>query len=222
MQVVITGASRGIGLELARQAVTAGHEVLAVARNPANSPELARLQQQVSGRLRIIQADVRTPDAAETISAALDFAGIDVLINNAGILRDGAQREDLLESYLVNAVAPYEITCALLSRLKLSAHPRVAHLTSKMGSIADNTSGSHYAYRASKAALNMINRSLAIDHQWLTCVLVHPGWVATRMGGAHAPVTPAESAACIWRLIDGLDASRSGRFYDYLGNEIPW
>lgn len=91
-----------------------------------------------------------------------------------------------------------------------------------MGSIASNTSGSHYAYRASKAALNMISRSLSLDHDWLTSVVVHPGWAQTDMGGPQATVPVADSARGIWRLATGARRQDSGRFFDYQGTELTW
>jgi len=222
MKVIITGASRGIGLELARIALRQGHELLAVTRSSPTT-ELQALLDAHRPQLRLLEADLRAPAAAESIGAATkDWLSLDLLFNNAGILRDGVTREDFTDSFLVNAVAPFEVTRSLLPRLKLSTNPRVISLTSKMGSLADNTSGGHYAYRASKTALNMINRSLALDHGWLSSIVVHPGWVRTRMGGNEAPVDPAESASGIWRLAQGLTRDQSGRFYDYLGRELSW
>lgn len=223
MKVIVTGASRGIGLELARIALRHGHELLAVARQATTSPALTQLHAEYGEHLRIADVDLRDPKAAETIGAAIkDWVALDVLLNNAGILRESQSREDFAESFLVNAVAPFEVTRALLPRLKLSTNPRVVHTTSRMGSITDNTTGGHYTYRASKAALNMINRSLSCDHAWLSTIVVHPGWVQTQMGGTGAPVTPAESATGIWRLVQGLARDSSGRFFDYQGKELRW
>ena len=223
MQVVITGTSRGIGLELARIALGAGHQVLAVARRPQESPGLASLMSAAGTRLQLLAADLLDPRSAGLIVASVrDIGVVDVLVNNAGILRDTARHEDFMESFAVNAVAPFEITHALLPCLRKSGDPRVVHVTSMMGSIADNTSGGYYAYRSSKAALNMISRSLARDHDWLTSVVVHPGWVQTDMGGQHATVTVADSARGIWRLATGVHRESSGRFFDYQGKELPW
>ncbi len=222
MKAIITGASRGIGLALARIALRQGHELLAVTRS-SPSPELLAMRDEHRPQLRLLEADLRETTAADAIGAATkDWVSLDLLINNAGVLRDGAAREDFTESFLVNAVAPFEVTRNLLPRLKLSTNPRVVHLTSKMGSISSNTSGGHYSYRASKAALNMINRSLALDHPWLSSIVVHPGWVRTRMGGDEAPVEAADSASGIWRLAQGLTRDQSGRFYDYQGKDVPW
>jgi NAD(P)-dependent dehydrogenase (short-subunit alcohol dehydrogenase family) len=223
MKVVVTGTSRGIGLALARIVLGQGHELLAVARSSSSSPELASLQTSYPGHCRLVDVDLRQPSAAAAIGSAIrDWVAIDLLVNCAGILTEGTQREDFIESFLVNAIAPFELASALLPRLKLSTNPRVIHLTSRLGSIADNRSGGHYAYRASKVALNMINRSLALDHPWLTTVVVHPGWVRTRMGGGKAPVEPMDSASGIWRLALGLAREHSGRFFDYQGRELPW
>ena len=223
MRVIVTGASRGIGLELVRLALRQGHEVLAVARSAASSTGLSGLASDHGEKLRIAEADLADARAVEAIGGAIrDWVALDLLLNNAGVLREGAAREDFTESFLVNAIAPFEVTRAMLPRLKLSTNPRVVSLTSRMGSIADNTSGGHYAYRASKAALNMINRSLCLDHSWLTSIVVHPGWVRTDMGGPEAPVEPPVAASGIWRLALGLSRENSGRFYDYQGHDLPW
>lgn len=222
MKVLITGVSRGIGLEMARLALGAGHQLLAVARQPDSSAALAELARSHPGQLEVIGADLRDAGSATAIAAAVKDRGLDLVLNNAGILREGETREDFMESFAVNTVAPFEVTRALLPQLRKSSNARVVHITSKMGSISDNTAGGHYAYRASKAALNMINRSLARDHAWLTAVVVHPGWVRTRMGGPEAPVRPEDSARGIWRLVESLDRKSSGRFFDFQGGELPW
>ncbi|HWL62836.1 MAG TPA: SDR family oxidoreductase [Steroidobacteraceae bacterium] len=223
MHVVVTGTSRGIGLELVRLALEAGHQVVAVARRPQDSAGLAALQAAGGDRLKTLAADLLDPGAPALIAGAVrESAAVDVLVNNAGILRETARREDFMDSFAVNTVAPFAITQALLPSLRKSSQPRVIHVTSKMGSIADNTSGSYYAYRSSKAALNMISRSLARDHDWLTSVVVHPGWAQTDMGGPQATVPVAESARGIWRLASGAKRQDSGRFFDYLGKELPW
>jgi NAD(P)-dependent dehydrogenase (short-subunit alcohol dehydrogenase family) len=223
MHVVVTGTSRGIGLELVRLALEAGHQVLAVARRPQDSAGLAALQAAAGSRLKTLAADLLDPGAPALIAGAVKDAGaVDVLVNNAGILRETARREDFMDSFTVNTVAPFEVTQALLPSLRKSSQPRVIHVTSKMGSIADNTSGSYYAYRSSKAALNMVSRSLARDHDWLTSVVVHPGWAQTDMGGPQATVPVADSARGIWRLATGAKRQDSGRFFDYLGKELTW
>ncbi len=202
MKVIVTGTSRGIGAELVKLAKGAGHEVLAVDRKIT---------------------DVRSPEAAAKIAAlAQPWGVVDILVNNAGILRQGTSREDFMESFLVNSVAPFEITQALLPLLKKSSHPRVAQITSMMGSIDDNSSGGYYAYRASKSALNMINKSLTLDNPWLTTMVIHPGWVQTDMGGVNATTPVGESAQGIWQLIEGMEKAQSGSFLDFRAKELPW
>ncbi len=223
MKIVITGVSRGIGLELARAALKAGHEVLAVARQPAASDGLAALQREHGSRLKVLAAELTDAGAADAITAATaGWGAVDLLLNNAGIYRRTDTREDFIDTFAVNTIAPFELTQALLSQLRKSAHPRVVHVSSRMGSIADNGYGGSYSYRASKAALNMINMSLARDHDWLTAVVVHPGWVKTSLGGPDAPTSVEESAQGVWRVVTGLKPQDSGKFYDFQGKEIPW
>ena len=223
MNVVVTGASRGIGLELVKESLTTGDHVLAIARQPQESKGLQELQKQFGKTLAVCAADVAHPEAADKVlSAVSSWNGIDVLINNAGVFRQGTKLEDFLESFQVNSVAPFFMTKALLPKLQKGQTPRVAQITSLMGSIEDNGSGGSYAYRASKAALNMINKSLAVENNWLMSVVVHPGWAKTDMGGSGAPVEPTESAGGIWKVIRGLKPSDSGGFFDFRGKTLPW
>jgi len=223
MQVVITGTSRGIGLALTRLALEAGHHVLAAARDPERSTGIGALRQQHGDRLRLATVDVRDPQAGPAIAKALaPGTAVDILIHNAGILREGSAREDFIESFTVNTIAPFEITQALLPLLRKAKQPRVMHLSSKMGSIAETSAGGRSAYRSSKAALNMINRTLTCEHPWLTAIVVHPGWVSTDMGGRQAPVAVADSARGLWNLVDELQPQAAGRFLDYQGRELLW
>lgn len=223
MKIVITGVSRGIGLELARAALQAGHEVLAVARHPEASQGLAALQKEHGDRLKVLALELTDAGAAGAITAAVaGWDAVDLLLNNAGIMRNTDTREDFVDTFAINTIAPFELTQALLPKLRKSAHPRVVHVSSRMGSIADNGYGGHYSYRASKAALNMINMSFARDHDWLTAVVVHPGWVKTSLGGPDAPTSVEESARGVWKVVTGLKPRQSGKFYDFQGNELPW
>lgn len=223
MYVVVTGTSRGIGLELTRQALAAGHTVLAVAREPERSKGLGELRSQYGDRLQVLGVDLTDPEAPAKIhSAVQSWPQVDVLINNAGILKDTIATEDFMTSFHVNAIVPFQLTNTLLPNLRKSRAPKVVHLTSLMGSIDDNSSGGFYPYRASKAALNMINKSLAMDHEWLTTIVIHPGWVQTDMGGRGATTPPSESAAGIWKVALGLKPEDSGSFFDYRGNHLPW
>ncbi|MGE4132233.1 MAG: SDR family oxidoreductase [Bdellovibrionales bacterium] len=223
MNVVITGTSRGIGLELTYLALVEGHKVAAVAREPDQSKGLQALFKEYPLQLEIITADVSQPDGVQKILDAVKSWGkVDVLINNAGILRKDDTRQDFIDSFQVNSIAPYEVTMALLPLLQKGDQPRVINVTSKMGSISDNTSGRYFSYRASKAALNMITKSLAQDHNWLKSIVIHPGWVQTDMGGPQAPTSVRDSASGIWKVANRLTKSDSGHFLEYTGKPIPW
>jgi NAD(P)-dependent dehydrogenase (short-subunit alcohol dehydrogenase family) len=222
MNVLITGTSRGIGLELCRQGLVKGHQILAVARHPESSKELSEMQRQ-NPSLRTLAVELTNPEAPAKITSALrEWNSLDLLINNAGILTQGETTEDFLRSFHVNSIVPFLVTKAALPFLKNSRHPKAIHITSQMGSIADNKSGGYYAYRSSKSALNMINKSLSIDHDWLCSVVMHPGWVQTDMGGAGAPTSPEESASGLWRVIEGLRKEDSGAFFNFKGDRLTW
>lgn len=221
MKILITGTSRGIGLELVRQALDRGDSVIAVARKPESSDGLTNLKNKFAEKLHLVTIDLKSDDAPQAI-ASIVGQDLDLLINNAGILLEGQSVDDFMESFRVNSVAPFLLTQALLPALKKSRRPRVIQMTSKMGSIADNKSGGHCVYRASKAALNMINQCISRDNPWLTSAVVHPGWVKTDMGGQGAPITPEDSAKGIWRLGLELQPAQSGKFFDFTGEELPW
>ena len=153
---------------------------------------------------------------------------VDILINNAGILDCGnvsfekLQIDDLSRSIAVNTLGPMKITQLLLPKLSESASPRVFHMTSQMGSIADNRSGGYYFYRISKAALNMFNKSFSQDYPNIPSIVIHPGWVRTDMGGDHAPISPDIAAINISDLILTANNLSSGNFYNYKGEILPW
>jgi len=222
MQIVITGASRGIGLELARQLVKRGDTVCALVRDPDKATELRALGVQ------LVACDV-SRDASVRAAAKEVPSPVDVLVNNAGIMshRDALEslrEEDAASILATNALGPVWVTRALLPHLRAGARKAVMNVTSGLGSIEDNTSGGYYAYRMSKAALNMAARSMAIDlrGEGIHVAVINPGWVQTDMGGQSAPTPVAESARGIIAQIDGLDASRSGAFLDYRGKTFPW
>jgi NAD(P)-dependent dehydrogenase (short-subunit alcohol dehydrogenase family) len=220
---LITGANRGIGLELARALRRRGGRVIGTAREPGQARELAELD------VRLEQLDVS--DSASTTALAHRLSGepIDYLINNAGIYgrMDSLGEIDidrLPAVFNVNALGALRMTQALLPNLRAGTRKCVVQMTSKMGSIEDNQSGGSYAYRASKAALNAINKSLAVDlaPEGFVCVCLHPGWVRTAMGGAGAPLDSAASAAALVALIHRLTREDNGLFLDYLGKPVPW
>jgi NAD(P)-dependent dehydrogenase (short-subunit alcohol dehydrogenase family) len=216
--LLITGASRGIGLELARQYAADGWQVIATVRDPASATGL----KDIAGELRIEALDVAD------FAAILAFAGridepIDHLICNAGVMgKSGVDPQDWLHTLAVNTVAPTLLAQALVERITPGG--KVIAITSKMGSIADNDSGGSIIYRSSKAALNAAWRSLAIDWRGrdLAVAMLHPGWVQTAMGGPSAPVSPHESVAGMRCVINALTRDRSGAFLDFRGAPIPW
>lgn len=222
MYVVITGASRGIGLELTRIALLRDHHVLAIARHPEDSKELMDLKSKHT-QLELLEQDLLHPDASKNILKAVDhWPCVDVVINNAGIYEDEISLKAFEKTFLTNSIKPFFITKELLQKLKKSTGALSLQITSLMGSLNDNTSGGAYSYRASKSALNMLFQSLAIDESWLKVLQIHPGWVQTRMGGKEAPVTPEASAEGIWKIIDNSAVTQSGKFLNYRGEALPW
>lgn len=215
-KIVITGANRGIGLELARE--KAGeHEVVAVVRK--SSPELDALGVQVESGV-----DVTDDVAVAQLASRLD--GIDVLVNNAGILRRESLKaldfDSIRAQMEVNAYAPLRLTASLLS--KIADGGKIAFVTSRMGSIADNTSGGAYGYRMSKCALNMAATSIArdVEDRSIAVAILHPGYVRTEMTRGSGHVEPAEAAAMLWERIDDLDMESTGTFWHANGEELPW
>ncbi|MEE9466129.1 MAG: SDR family oxidoreductase [Candidatus Neomarinimicrobiota bacterium] len=229
--VFITGANRGIGLGLVRHALDRGNRVFAGCRSPENAGDLNHLHEEHGDRLLVLPLDVTNRAAIEGAVATLQgfTAGLDVLFNNAGVGGDKAplgrlEPQDLLDIFAINAVAPLMIAQACLPLLQKGGRPVIANITSRMGSIADNGSGGWYSYRASKAALNMINACLALDlsSRGIISVVLHPGWVQTDLGGAGATLPVDQSVSGLWAVVDGLKPGDSGRFLAWDGEEIPW
>lgn len=224
MNILITGTSRGIGLALTVEALKNGHSVFAVARS---TDSLSALQRDFQKQLTLVKADVSQDSGIKAVveavkSATLSNGALDTLINNAGVLKTTAETSDFAESFHLNAVVPFQLTNALMPYLLKSKEPRVVQITSKMGSIDDNSGGGYYAYRSSKSALNMITKSLAVDFPKVRFALVHPGWVKTDMGGSGAQVEVADSAKGIWNVINSMTLSKPAAFKDYQGKDIPW
>lgn len=225
MKIVITGANRGIGLELTRQYLARGEEVVAGVRHPERAHALSAL----TGALTVLPCDVADTASVAAFAAAIP-GPIDVLINNAGVSGEDEQPLDALDyadvarTLDVNAIGPLRVTAALLPHLERGAQRKIVHITSGMGSIADNRSGGAYGYRMSKAALNMACRSMAVDlaPRGLIAVVMNPGWVKTDMGGPAAPTPVEVSAAKMIAVIEDLRPSDSGTFMDYRGRERAW
>lgn len=226
MAVVVTGANRGIGLALARSFLERGVEVVATARKVSEAKDLNALGSK--GKLRVLQLDVSDDASVKAFAAELGDVSVDLLINNAGISGGWDKLDDLsidnvLSVFNTNAAGTLRVTKALLARVPKRTG-KLVHITSQMGSIDDNSSGGSYAYRMSKAALNMASKSLSVDlaGKGIISIVVHPGWVQTDMGGRGAPVTADESAANIVKLIDRLTMEDTGKFFHAKGNELPW
>jgi len=229
MQVVITGANRGLGLELARQTLARGDCVLAGVREPARAAELAALRGPSGGRLRIAPCDVASDESVRAFAAALTEP-VDLLINNAGVrsLPDSLEALDLeaaARTFQVNALGALRVTRALLPQLRRAGAAKIANIGSNLGSIADNTGGGSYGYRMAKAALNMATRSLAQDlrAEGIIVVVLSPGWVQTDMGGPEAPLPVGQSVTDLLGVIDRLTlVNDSGEFLDHRGERVPW
>lgn len=220
--LLITGANRGIGLELAKQYQMAGNQVIAVCRQSSN--ELQSIQGiRVESGIHVTQAD----DLAE-LAQRLEGIKLDVLINNAGLLvgtsLEGIERE--LDAYRnqfeINTLAPLRVTAALLGALGEGS--KVVIITSRMGSVADNTSGGQFAYRISKAGVNSAGVSLAheLKPKGISVGLLHPGYVRTGMTKHTGHIDPDEAAAQLIKRIEELDLANTGSFRHANGEPLPW
>ena len=215
--VLITGANRGIGLEFARQYKADGWDVVATVRE--HSPELDALN------VRVERLDMRNLDAVAGFGERLDSLAL--LVANAGTYgpkspESGQEGEEWLETFAVNTVAPYLLAKSVLPLVERVGGKLIA-VSSRMGSIEDNTSGGYIAYRSSKSALNMAWRSLAIDNRdRVTCAVLHPGGVQTRKGVRSDPLSPDDSVSGMRKVIDDLTQADSGGFFSHDGSQIPW
>lgn len=224
MYALITGANRGIGLALVtRYAARADAHVFAVARDPAGSEELAEAVGASNGRITAVAADLATADAGDTIATIVGEAKLDLVINNAGVPSKRGfgelTQDDLVALFKVNTFAPLLVTQAV--REKLAPKAKIVNITSVIGSI--ERAGSDYlAYGASKAALNMLTKKLALELTDANVLALHPGWVRTRMGGDDAAISVDTSADGMVRVIDALDRTTSGSYLAYDGSPIPW
>ena len=223
--VLITGASRGIGLELAKQYAADNWSVIATARDPKNADGLSALK----GDIRIEALEVTDEKRIKALARALDGTAIDVLLNNAGMLTGyetfgETDTQSWLETLHVNSIAPLKLTEALVEHVARSKEKKVASITSGMGSIASNASTGAYAYRSSKAALNMAMATAAneLRSRGICVSVISPGWVKTDMGGPGATLTVKESAAGIRKVIAGMNIATSGQFFNYSGENLPW
>ncbi len=217
-RVLVTGANRGIGLEICRQLAARGDEPIAVCRQGNSALEALNI--------RVIEGiDVAVADAASALSSSLAGLPLDWLINNAGILSvdslDDLDFEGMERQFRVNTLGPLRITSALLPNL--SAGSKVGIVTSRMGSVEDNTSGGYYGYRMSKAAVNIAGKSLSCDlkDRGIAVALLHPGMVATEMTGRQG-IPPEQAAAGLVARMDELELGSTGTFWHANGERLPW
>jgi len=228
--VLVTGANRGLGLEFVRQYAADGWRVVAACRDPGAAGELNRLAAESGGRISVIALDVSDPASVRAAAQSLAGASIDLLINNAGVGSPRGQKLGALDYAAwarvldVNTLGPMRVTEAFIDHLAAGGGKKVVTITSGMGSIADNGSGGSYAYRSSKAAVNMVVKSLSLDlaPRGITCIVMNPGWVRTDMGGPGGKISPEESIAAMRKVIAKLTPTDSGKFFNYDGGQYPW
>ncbi len=225
---LITGANRGIGLQLAKLAHSKAHTVIGTCRNPDSATEL----RAISPDIRIEQLDVSDESSITALAERLSDTPIDILINNAGIFDHGCDSildldpEALRKQINVNTIGPVLVMRALVSNVAKSDRKLIVNTSSNLGSITDASKGEmHFlGYRMSKAALNMACATIAqeLKDKNVTVVALHPGWVQTDMGGAQAPLEPIESATNIWNTLDSLTISDTGAFISHDNQRLPW
>ncbi len=222
--VFITGANRGIGLALAQNFSAAGFSVIGTARKPDQATALKETG------ARIEKLDVTDQASVDAMAQSLADVPIDILINNAGII--GEDNNDLASLDVenmalvlnVNTLGPVRVMKALFPNVQSGEQKKIVNISSMMGSMEMNTWGCCACYRASKSALNSINKTFAMNYGkfGVTFVVMHPGYVKTDMNEGKGNITPQQSAAGLVKVITDLDASDNGHFYDWQGNELPW
>jgi NAD(P)-dependent dehydrogenase (short-subunit alcohol dehydrogenase family) len=233
--ILITGSSRGLGLEFTRQYLEKGDNVIASCRKPEKANDLQNLKERFPENLTIVQLDVTSEEDRNRIfkQVKTDFGSLDVLINNAGIIsgEEGkifnlgeVYKEDFTKVFLVNSIAPLLMSEKLLPLLEKGDKSKIVNITSLNGCITKRSVGGKYSYCTSKAALNMITKILSNDLQdkGIIALAIHPGWIKTDMGGPNAPQEKEEPISMIIDLIEKTSISHSGKFLDWKGNDIPW
>jgi len=229
--ILVTGSNRGLGLEWVRQYAREGWRVYATCRNPEQAEELQELAGQ-RDTVTVHRLDVADAEQLTALCHDIGDVAIDVLVNNAGVYHEQwgqdplgqIKYKDWRHTFDVNTLGPMRVSEALVKHVTRSEKRLMVAITSHMGSIADISSAKDYAYRSSKAALNAAMKGLSIEvnERGVGVLLLHPGWVRTRMGGDSAPLTTQESVNGMRKLVDNFNLSRSGKFYRYDGATIPW
>jgi NAD(P)-dependent dehydrogenase (short-subunit alcohol dehydrogenase family) len=226
--VLITGANRGIGLELVRQYAQDGDSVFAFCRTPKSADALSALAQHSNGRVTVHAMDVGDEGSIRTAAKSIGDRPVDILINNAGISGGDDQGIDAvdtakwIEAFTVMVIGPFRVIQAFLSNLRKSDDPKVMTITSQIGATTWPMGGS-YVYASAKAAVNRTMIAMARDLKGqVTVNLIHPGWVRTDMGGLNADLSTEESASGIRKVIASLVEADSGKFYKWNGDIHPW
>ena len=229
--VLVTGSNRGLGLAWARQCAARGCRVIATCRDPESATNLHALASQHLG-VSLHRLDVTEPDQIADLAATFQDDALDLLVNNAAVYFEHWGQDPVgsidfdawQETFRVNTLGPMRVTEAFLPHLSRGERPLVVAISSDMGSIAGISTPRNYAYRSSKAALNAAMHGLALELQprGIGVLLLHPGWVRTRMGGASAATTPEESVARMLALVDGFALPMSGAFLRHDGIPLPW
>jgi NAD(P)-dependent dehydrogenase (short-subunit alcohol dehydrogenase family) len=221
--VLVTGANRGLGLEFVKQLQLKGYKVIGTARKPDSATAL-----RATGA-RVEQLDVASQSSVDALANVLKGVAVDILINNAGMANRTDSTLDTLDydamerTFQVNSLGPLRVTQALLPNLRAGQEKTIVNITSRLGSI-ELSAGGLYSYRTSKTALNQINKIVSVElaPQGFTSIVMHPGWVKTDMGGADATLTIPESISGMLTVIDGLTVDKTGKFFNYDGEELPW
>jgi len=227
--VLVTGVNRGLGLEFVKQYSQRGYTVIGTCRNPADAAEASSLA-EIADNIHLLPLDVSSAESIQSLAASLAGRALDLVVLNAGVMGKASsklgelEQADFMHSMCVNTVAPALLIQALVDNLRLGELKTVVALSSVLGSIAGNSDGGLYSYRASKAGLNAVVKSAATDlkSEGITVVAMHPGWVQTDMGGQNATITTPVSVSGMLQVIDGLGLDDSGRFVVYDGGELPW
>ena len=229
---LVTGANRGLGLELVRQLLAAGSHVVAACRHPGKATALNTLAGEYPGRLHVLPLDVAEPKTHAELARELplvlgDEGRLDLLVNNAGVLHSGERfghltATNLDDSFRTNAAGPLLLTQALAPLLADGA--KVVNLSSRLGSVGLTTRFGTPSYNISKAALNMATALMAraLADRGIAVIALSPGWVRTDMGGADAELEPAQAMAGLLRMAQSPGPDDSGRFVDWQGDAVPW
>lgn len=226
--IIVTGSNRGLGLEMVKQLLTRGDRVVATTRDGSANADLRALTAACGARLTVEACDVSDPASIAAFAVRVHAVPLCGLINNAGVWGQSQHLEalDFVETqrmYQINALAPLQLVIALRPQLARQ-RAKVAHITSAMASIAETSTGGQYGYRMSKAALNMMNRTLAIDlaADGIYTAVIEPGWAKTDMGGPNAPTEVADSVRGVLAQYDAIGPATTGQFLSYRGGTMAW